>query len=146
MRLLVLGILVIACSGVAEAGDRPTTSAGASSGCHWTRTTDASGVMTTDGLVGIVGPTYASSSAVNDLLLMVRRGVVLGDRVTVRFQQLGAGAPATWVEYSVAASERKTPWGDLAFPLGVKPIGFPNSCWRVLVDGSDSGIILAIGP
>lgn len=114
-------------------------------GCARTRGTDASGVITADGVIGLVGDTYASSSWV-DSWLLVRRGAALGDRIGVEFRQLGSSAPASSVSYGVPATLRQTPWGDVAFPFGVKPIGFANSCWRLFVDGSDSGIVLFVGP
>lgn len=123
-----------------------TSSADVAAACPRTRASDASGVVTTNGVVGIAGETYVSARAVNDVFTMVRRDSKLGDLVTVSFAQVGSSAPATSVAYGVRARPERTPWGDLAFPLGVKPIGFVHSCWRLLVDGSDTGIVLEIGP
>lgn len=116
------------------------------SACPLTRSTDASGVLTVDGQVGILDRTYASSAAVNEAFVMVRRGAVVGDRASVEFRQVGTSAPATWVAYGVGAEPYRSPWGDAAFRLGVKPIGFANSCWRLIVNASDTGIVLRIGP
>lgn len=116
-------------------------------GCPRTRSTDAAGVTTSNGVIGIVGETYASSAAFNDSFVMVRRAATLGERVAVVFEQVPPiTAPAMSVSYGVPASPRTTAWGDIAFELGVKPIGFPNSCWRLVVDGADSGIVLFVGP
>lgn len=115
-------------------------------GCPRTVSTDASGVTSTDGRFGMAGETYASATAVNDSFVLVRRGAAVGDQATVTFPQVGSSAPASSVWYGVTASPRQTPWGSAAFALGVKPIGFANSCWRVLIDGVDTGIVLAIGP
>lgn len=115
-------------------------------GCPRTRSTDASGVLTLDGQVGILDRTYASSTAVNEAFVMVRRGAAVGDRVSVEFRQIGTSAPASWVAYGVGAEPYRSPWGDAAFRLGVKPIGFANSCWRLMVNASDTGIVLRIGP
>lgn len=115
-------------------------------GCPRTQATDASGVRTANGTIGIVGDTYWSSAAVNDTVLLVRRGAALGDTVGLDFRQLGSSAPASLVSYSVPATLRRTAWGEVAFPFGVKPIGFANSCWRLFVDGTDSGIVLFVGP
>jgi hypothetical protein len=112
-------------------------------GCSRTQGTDAAGVITSNGVIGLVGETYASSSA--DSWLLVRRGAALGDRVSLDFRQLGSSAPASLVTYGVPATLRQTPWGEVAFPFGAKPIGFANSCWRLFVDGADSGIVLFVG-
>ncbi len=114
--------------------------------CPRTRTTDATGVITSNGTIGIVGDTQMSSTAFNDFFLMVRRGANTGDRASIQFTQIGSSAPATSVSYGVGAEPSRTPWGDVAFKLGVKPIGFENSCWRLLVDGTDSGIVLFVAP
>jgi hypothetical protein len=114
-------------------------------GCPRTQSTDAAGVTTSNGVIGIVGDTYASSAA-DESRLLVRRGAALGHRVSLEFRQLGASAPASFVTYGVPATLRQTPWGEVAFPFGAKPIGFPNSCWRLWVDGADSGIVLFVGP
>jgi hypothetical protein len=116
--------------------------------CRHTRGVDASGVTSVNGSVGIVGGTYGSASSVTvyDRFVMVRKGARVGDRISVAFEQIGSSAPASSVSYGVTAAPRSDPWGDSAFELGVKPIGFANSCWRLLVDGADSGIVLLIGP
>lgn len=117
--------------------------------CSRTRGADPSGVITTNGVLGIVRETYASAADLNGAFLMVRRGSTIGQRVEVKFQQVGSTAPASWVMYGVAAEPWRTPpagWGDLVFRLGVKPIGFENSCWRLLVDGADTGLVLFVGP
>ena len=123
--------------------------------CPRTRSTDANGVITSDGLTGIVDRTYGSASAValGEAFIMVRRGSIVGQSVAVEFRQIGTSAPATWVAYSVTAEPRPTPagiratpWDGAAFKLGVKPIGFPDSYWRLIVDGTDSGIVVQVGP
>jgi hypothetical protein len=119
----------------------------AENGCPRTRSVDPSGVITSNGFVGVLGSTLATSSDVNGRFVMVRRGAKVGDHVELVFQQIGRGtAPASSVSYGVTLDARATPWGDTAFEAGVKPIGFPNSCWRLIVDGADSGIVLFVGP
>lgn len=120
-----------------------------SASCPRSRGVDASGVITSDGTFGIVRDTYASSTDINGSFFMVRRGSTIGQRVDVAFQQVGSGAPASSVWYGVAAESWQTPpagRGDVVFKLGVKPIGFVNSCWRLFVDGVDTGIVLFVGP
>lgn len=120
-----------------------------SASCPRSRGVDASGMITSNGTIGIFRGTYESLTDVEGAFLMVRRGSTIGQRVGVVFQQLGSGAPAASVSYSVAAEPWRTPpagWGDLVFKLGVKPIGSVNSCWRLYVDGADSGILRFVGP
>jgi hypothetical protein len=117
-------------------------------GCPRTRSTDASGVITTSGLIGVIGDTSASSADINGKFVMVRRSSKPGDHVELVFQQVGANAsaPASSVWYGGSVTSAHTPWGDGSFDAYIKPIGFPNSCWKVFVDGVDSGIILFVGP
>ena len=123
--------------------------------CPRTLGTDAFGVITSDGTTGIIDRTYGSASAValGDAFVMVRRGSVVGENVAVEFRQIGTSAPAAWVAYTVRAEARPTPagvratpWDGAAFKLFVKPIGFADSCWRLIVDGADTGIVLQVGP
>lgn len=123
--------------------------------CARTRSTDALGVITSDGVNGIIDRTYASVAAVasSDAFMMVRRGSVVGESVEVEFRQVETSAPATWVTYTVTGEPRPspagvlaTPWDGAAFTLPVKPIGFANSCWRLIVSGADTGIVLQVGP
>jgi len=116
-------------------------------GCPRTRTTDASGVITSNGLIGMVGTTQGTASnALTDAGTfgwLVRNGAKLGESVAVTFQQIGRGhAPASSVSYGIPAVPRQTAWGDIAFDMHYKPIGFADSCWRLFVNGVDSGIVL----
>ena len=124
-----------------------------SSGCQWTRITDQWGVITVDGKTGILDRTYASAADVNGGWVMVRRGTAVGERISVRFDQIGTSAPAKWVAYEDLAEPRPTqpgiaatPWDGAAFTLGHKPVAFDNSCWRLIVNGADTGIVLFVGP
>ena len=102
-------------------------------------------MITKDGRTGIVGETFAVGDLLNGGTHVVRRGNIVGDEITVRFEQIGNAAPATWVEGAVPAVAFMTPWGDAAFRIGWKPIAFEDSCWRLLIDGADTGIVLAVG-
>jgi len=100
----------------------------------------------TDGQYGIDGSTVLSASNPNDAFILVRRGTSLGDRISVELVQASTSAPATWwVSYTVSASAHRTAWGTLAFELGVKPIAFAESCWRIIADGVDTGLVIAVG-
>jgi hypothetical protein len=115
--------------------------------CQPTITRDASGVITVDGNVGIVGDTYTRSG--EGSLVVLRRGAAAGDQVSLQFTQIGTTAPATWVQYSASADPQasRTPWGDqVAFRAGWKPIAFAGSCWSLTVDGMNTGLVLQVGP
>lgn len=114
--------------------------------CRTTTTRDASGVITVDGKIGIVGETFTQSG--DGSFLILRRGAVHGEIASLQFTQIGAAAPATWVQYSSSADPQasRTPWGDqVAFAAGWKPIAFAGSCWRLIVDGTDTGLVLGVG-
>lgn len=144
--LTLLTALLLACTGPAAGSHAtPTPTQAVALSCEPTRSRDGAGVITLDGRLGIVGETFAHGSVMNGGFWLVRKGAVAGDRVALHFEQIGATAPAKWVEYSVSASPRTTPWGDVAFSVGWKPIAFFNSCWRLVVDGSDTGLVLAVG-
>jgi hypothetical protein len=115
--------------------------------CPRTRSTDASGVITSNGLIGIAGTTLGTSADVNGTFgWLVRAGATPGQSVGVVFRQIGASAPASSVSFSIPAVPRQSAWGDVAFDMHWKPMGFANSCWRLFVDGADSGIVLFVGP
>lgn len=116
------------------------------SDCRPTMTRDASGVITADDKIGIVGETFTHSG--DGSFLILRRGAALGEIASLQFTQIGSSAPATWVQYSSTADPQasRTPWGDqVAFAAGWKPIAFAGSCWRLVVDGTDTGIVLEVG-
>ena len=102
-------------------------------------------MITGNGRFGIVGDTFASSAQVNDSFVLVMRGATLGQQMTVVFVNAGSRAPASSVSYGVVAERMPNAWGDFAFKLWVKPIGFPNTCWQVRTDAGDTGLVLEIG-
>ena len=146
--LTALAALLVACTSPAAASPpapTPTPTRAPAATCEPTRTHDAAGVVTLDGRLGIVGDTFTFGGDMNGSFWLVRSGAVVGDRVALQFEQIGSSAPATWVAYGVTASSRTTPWGDAAFNVGWKPISFSDSCWSLVVDGVNTGIVLAVG-
>jgi hypothetical protein len=113
--------------------------------CEPSRAKDALGVITTDGRFGIVGDPFTFGEDMNGAFWLVRKGAMVQDSVALHFVQTSGKAPATWVEYNAAASPHNTPWGDVAFKVGWKPISFSDSCWRVVVDGIETGLVVAVG-
>jgi hypothetical protein len=123
----------------------PSPSQAVAARCEATSSRDASGVVTVDGHTGVVGSASTFGEDMNGAFWLVRRGAVVGDHLSLHFRNRGSSAPATSVSYGVAASARPTPWGDVAFQVGWKPISFANSCWSLVVDGVDTGLVLAVG-
>ena len=82
----------------------------------------------------------------NDYLVIVRRGAHNDDKMALRFDNVGNTASATFVTYAVGAKARPNPWGDSIFEASWKPIGLAGSCWRVIADGVDSGLVLEVRP
>jgi hypothetical protein len=156
-KLALLGVLLLACVSpapgshttptptIAAVSPTPTATGPLVLTCEPTRSRDATGVITADGRYGVVGETFTFGEDMNGTFSLVRRGAIAGDRVALHFQQVGASAPATWVEYSASASDQQTPWGNTVFRVGWKPISFAGSCWKLVVDGEDTGLVLALG-
>lgn len=116
--------------------------------CVPTTTRDASGVITAGGTVGLIGTTVTSEAtmAADEPILLVRRGARPDDQVVLRFDNIGNSAPATWVSYGATARLHQNAWSAFAFEFGWKPIGFAGSCWRLVVDNVDSGLVLHVRP
>ena len=138
---ILIGVAAVAAAPPAARGQPPRAD------CRPTTARDASGVITVDGSIGIVGDTFTHSG--DGSFLILRRGAVQGETASLQFTQIGTTAPATWVQYSSSADPQtsRTPWGDqVAFAAGWKPIAFAGSCWRLSVDGADTGLVLEVGP
>ena len=160
MRVLVaVSLLLAACSTDTSAAAGPTSTISPAAlhsptpgpaatpvmGCEPTRARDSSGVITKDGRIGIVGETFAVGDLLSGGPHVVRRGTIPGDQISLRFDRIDIAAPATKVFYGSTATALTTPWGDAAFQFGWKPIAFEDSCWRLIVDEVDTGIVLAVG-
>ena len=150
---LFLTALLVGCGSSAGATRSSPPAATASTplyspgGCQPTSDRDSSGVLTVDSVVGVLGDTSTpSGTAMNEPLVIVRRGAQDSDHIALRFDNIGGSAPATWVSYGVGARARPNPWGQFVFEAGWKPIGFPGSCWQLNVDGTDTGLVLEVRP
>ena len=146
---LVLMLLVTACGSSlgATGSSAPSSPSPSASVCEPTTYRDASGVVTANGTIGIVGNAWISAdAAMNDYLVIVRRGGRGDDKMALRFNSVGNTAPATFVTYAVGARAQPNPWGAFVFQAGWKPIGFAGSCWRLIADGDDTGLVLFVRP
>jgi hypothetical protein len=105
------------------------------------------GVLTANGVFGVLGDTSTFSAiAMNEPLVLVHRNAKEQDTLALTFENIGRSSPATSVWYDVGARARPNPWGDFVFEAGWKPIGFAGSCWRVIADGEDTGLVLSVRP
>ena len=153
--LIVVAMLLVACvdPAISRATPAPATTPAITPtptreialSCEPTRTKDALGVTTTDGRFGIVGDPFTFGEDMNGAFWLVRKGAMVQDSIALHFVQTSGKAPMTWVEYNAAASPHSTTWGDVAFKVGWKPISFSDSCWRVVVDGIETGLVVAVG-
>ena len=155
---LALSLLIAACGSsvsvdesVSPTGAPPASTASSSPSaattCQPTTSRDSSGVITANGAIGVLGEASTpSDTAANDYLVIVRRGAQEHEQIALQFDDIGHTSPATWVSYRVVATTRTNPWGHLVFEAGWKPIGFAGSCWRVIADGQDTGLVLFVRP
>lgn len=88
----------------------------------------------------------ASAIAMNQPLVIVHKGAQEQDTLALHFNSVGNSSRATSVWYGVGARARPNAWGEFAFEAGWKPIGFPGSCWRVIANGEDTGLVLFVRP
>ena len=131
----------------ASGSNAPTPSGTSAAACQPTSYRDASGVLTADGVFGVLGDTSTFSAvAMNEPLVIVHRGATEQDVLALNFSDIGNSSPASSVWYGVGAKARANPWGPFVFEAGWKPIGFAGSCWRVIADGKDTGLVLEVRP
>ena len=141
--------LVAACGSPAGAtrSSAPTERGTTATSCQPTSSRDASGVLTANGVFGVLGETSTFSViALNEPLVIVHQGAKEQDVLALHFNDIGNSSPARSVSYGVGARARPNPWGAFAFEAGWKPIGFAGSCWRVIADDEDTGLVLFVRP
>jgi hypothetical protein len=144
---LALMVLVTACGSSLGATNSSAPTSRSPTACEPTSYRDASGVLTADGVFGVLGETSTSSAtSMNEPLVILRRGAKEQDEIALRFDNIGRSSPATSVSYNVVARAHVNPWSASAFEAGWKPIGFAGSCWRVIANGKDTGLVLFVRP
>jgi hypothetical protein len=148
---LFLTACLVACAPTALAAPSRSPAASAAldstAGCQPTSSRDAAGVLTANGVFGVLGDTSTFSDvAMNEPLVIVRRDAKEQDTLALVFNSIGHSSPATAVSYGVGARVRPNPWGGFVFEAGWKPIGFAGSCWRVIANGEDTGLVLFVRP
>jgi len=112
--------------------------------CEPTTRRDAQAVATTTGQFGLIGSTSLSGG---DVAQVVWRGGGPTTSLAVIAYRLDPPSAGTSVRWSAAGYGATSPWGDVGYSIGMKPIGTPG-CWRILPEGGrvDDGVVIAIRP
>ena len=110
--------------------------------CEPTTRRDAQAVATTTGQFGLIGST---SLAGDDVAQVVWRSGGPATSLAVIAYRLDPPSAGTWVRWSAAGYGATSPWGEVGYSIGMKPIGTPG-CWRILPDGGriEDGVVIAI--
>jgi hypothetical protein len=55
--------------------------------------------------------------------------------------------PGTWVRWSVGGDGSSSPWGDVGYRVGLKPIASPG-CWRIVPEGgrAEDAVVIRVRP
>jgi hypothetical protein len=112
--------------------------------CVPTTRRDSQAVATTTGQFGLNGSTSLNGDDVTQVVWRSGGPATSLAVIAFRLDPPSAGSSVRWAAagYGVAS-----PWGDVGYSLGMKPIGTPG-CWRVLPEGGhvDDGVVIAIRP
>jgi hypothetical protein len=112
--------------------------------CEPTTRRDAQAVATTTGQFGLIGSTSLTG---DDVAHVVWRSGGPATSLAVIAFRLDPPSAGTSVRWSAAGYGATSPWGDVGYSIGMKPIGTPG-CWRILPEGGrvDDGVVIAIRP
>ena len=112
--------------------------------CEPTTRRDAQAVATTTGQFGLVGST--SVRADDDVTVVWRNGGPATSLAVIAYR-LDPPSAGTWVRWSVGGYGSASPWGEVGYRVGLKPISTPG-CWRVVPEGglTEDGVVVAIRP
>jgi hypothetical protein len=137
--LLVMVLVVIGCAPRGEAGGFMNGA------CRPTTMRDAAGVLTTTGQFGLIGSASPSES---DQITVVWRNGGINEYLEVTAFGLDPATESTWVQWPAMGSKSATPWGDVGYLVGLKPIGRPGTCWRLVPIGSrmEDGVVIEVRP
>jgi hypothetical protein len=138
MRLiLIAALLAISC-----APSRDDRGGYVNGVCEPTTRRDARAVATATGEFGVVGST---SVAGEDIVQVVWRSGGPETSLAVIAYQLDPPS-ANRVRWSVGGYGTPSPWGEVGYRVGTKPIG--PGCWRIVPEGGrmEDGVVVAIRP
>ena len=136
MRLALVAVL-LAISCVPSRDDRGGYVNGL---CEPTTRRDTQGVATPTGQFGVVGST---SVTVDDELFVVWRNG--GPSIALVVSGYPLPPPASWVRWPAGGFGSASPWGNVGYRVGLKPIGRPG-CWRIVPEGgqTEDGIVIQL--
>jgi len=141
VKPIVVLLALLTTSACAEPLVLPSPSAQAK--CPASTTRDGSGVITAAGDIGLL-EIRPGRFADEKIIVLVRRGAILGDRLYIRATPAPGNAPGE-VDWSTPATAHANAWGDVVFEANTKPIG-NTGCWRIeRGDGPRDGIIVDLG-
>jgi len=112
--------------------------------CEPTTRRDAQAVATSTGQFGVIGSTSLGG---DDVAQVVWRSGGPNTSLAVIAYRLDPPSAGTSVRWSAAGYGAASPWGEVGYGIGMKPIGTPG-CWRILPDGGRiaDGVVVAIRP
>jgi hypothetical protein len=136
--VLVVALLAISCA------PRQNDLGGYVNGiCEPTTRRDAQEVATTTGQFGVVGSTSVTADVEEKLVVVWRNGGPATALVVMAYR-LDPPSTGTWVRWSEGYGSA-SPWGDVGYRVGLKPISRPG-CWRLVPEGGrmEDGVVIAV--
>jgi len=111
--------------------------------CEPTTRRDAQAVATTTGQFGVIGSTSLKG---DEIAQVVWRGGGPATSLVVVAYRLDPPSAGTWVRWSEGYGSA-SPWGEVGYQVGMKPISTPG-CWRVVPEGGrmEDGVVVVIRP
>ena len=147
-RSILILVLAVACS-PASVAESPSRGGFANGICQPTTRTDDMGIITATGSFGLLGPVRASADdSLNDEILVVWRDGGPGIALQVQADGIDPALNTKWVRWgAIGPVEGGTPWGNVAYRVGLKPIGRAG-CWRLGATGAppEDGVVIYIRP
>ena len=112
--------------------------------CVPTTRRDAQAVATTTGQFGLSGSTSLTG---DDVAQAVWRSGGPATSLAVIAYRLDPPSAGTSVRWAAGGYGATSPWGEVGYRIGMKPVGTPG-CWRILPDGgrAEDGVVIAIRP
>jgi len=114
--------------------------------CEPTTRRDAQAVATTTGQFGVVGSTSVKADVEETLVVVWRSGGPATSLAVIAYR-LDPPSASTWVRWSVGGYGSASPWGEVGYQVGMKPISTPG-CWRLVPEGGrmEEGVVIAVLP
>jgi len=138
--VLVVAVLAISC-----APSRDDLGGYVNGICVPTTRRDIQAVATTTGEFGVVGSTAVTANT-EDVVSVVWRSGGPATPLAVMAYRLDHPWANTSVSWSVGGYGSASPWGEVGYRVGLKPISTPG-CWLLVPKGGrmEDGVVLAVG-